>query len=137
MTLPADPILTFMMIIGGLVLLLSLWLFVRTLGILGGHRAVGEIVDHEARGRDETGDPYWHPVVRFSEPMSGPVTFTSVTGRDVKSPPVGTKVRVAYRADDPTRAEIVDKGRIWIAPVGTLVFAGLLIGLALWKDGQL
>ena len=129
--LSSSPLGLYMLVVGGVIMLIGALYLVSRLRLLLADRAEGVVIGHEKRGRTEHGDPYYHPRVRFEEPLHGPVEFVSLTGRDRPSPPVGTPVRVAYRPEEPEKAEISGVWRLIIAPSAVLLFGLAVIAIPL------
>lgn len=63
-----------------------------------------------------------HPVVEFRTADGGRVTFTSDWGRQGRFRPVGSSVRVRYRPEEPSSAELLS----YVARFGALTVVGLV-----------
>jgi hypothetical protein len=60
----------------------------------------------------------WAPVFRFRDQAGQEFTVEDRTSSSPAAFTVGEVVSVAYRPDDPSAAEIVTFGQLWIVPIG-------------------
>lgn len=120
--------------VSALMALLGVGLGLRSLRhLMGAKRAVGEVVAVEHDSAD-------FPVVRFNadgDAVAGGrvVTFRSDASSSMR---VGTRVPVAYRPEDPTRARIVSFGQLGAAPLVFIAFAVVFssVGLGVYMSAS-
>lgn len=119
---------TYFAIVGAVCLVCAFWLLVRRLRVLiSGSIAVGRIVGHEARESDETMS--YLPVVTFRDSSGTERRLTSVAGRSLRLPAIGSEVRVRYLPSDPNMTYISTFLHMWAAPfaLAALGIAGIAV----------
>ena len=100
-----------------------------------GLRAQGEVV--RLKGEMSSGSnsrPNYYPIVRYRTDRNVMIEFKDTIGSNPPSYRTGDKVTVLYRADNPQRDVIIDRGLLWnwAIPVILLLGAALLAWLMVW-----
>jgi hypothetical protein len=122
----------YLTVVGIAFLVLATVLLVRRLSaLMQGASALGSVQGHEMRRLDEA--VYYHPIVEFNDSSGHRHRFTSVAGRSVKTPEVGTHVRVRYVRNDPNVAYIESFLHMWAAPLGCALL-GVAAFAVLWRN---
>ena len=120
-----------LMLLGGVLLTVSAARF-----IARASSAPGTVIElRETRGGE--GDTLYAPVVRYSPPGSGEITFVSSMASMPPAFSVGEAVQVLYAPGDPRDARIRSFGSLWFGPLVLttmgLIFTGGGLGFVLYR----
>lgn len=111
-------------IIGGLLVILSAYLFIRRVSTqLYGATTSGVVVRIETREVDQSIS--YHPVVKYVDVTGTQHFFTSNSGVSATAFPVGTQVPVQYSTSNPSIAYIASFRDMWAPPIAFL-FLGVM-----------
>ena len=123
-----------LIVLGVGVLLTALWLalLIPTLAFaLRAHAAQGVFDGSVERRGGNHGGTFLHPQFRFRSDDGREVIFTSNVGSTDQPYEDGQRVRLLYDPKDPTHAFRDSLWDLWLAPLVTLPFAALPLGIGL------
>ena len=116
--------------IGALLLLIGLFLLIRTLGfVMRATSTEGVVIDLEET--DNEGISY-SSIVRFSTRDGQEITFTDSISTNPAMYSIGEQIKVSYLPDDPRKARIARPFRLFLVPMVLGAIASIFVAIGLW-----